>query len=257
MRLFLFIVSVGVIALLPCVEARAITLDEIVRRTLEAEKQNAKKLDGWRYRQDITVEKIDKGDTVKNTEKLTVWATCSTNITYQVSNDGVGSGTFVAGKMRQPTASEQKTVKTANIFKESFQLSDLAPRFLLERQPDESVRVGKEKFDSRCYVISFQPKPGVPTPASRKEKVINALQGKLWILQDSFTIAQMKSSLHHPVSLAWFMVTMKDLNLAFQSQRLPNQLLAPASINMSYTVRAGFSNIRQRQQIGMSQFSAP
>ncbi len=90
-------------------------------------------------------------------------------------------------------------------------LAKLAPRFVY------SIRGTAEVEGRDCWVVGYRPKAGA-SAGSREEKVINALQGQLWIDKETFAILRCDGKSVEPVKVA-LIATVDSLEFSYQSQR--------------------------------------
>jgi len=112
---------------------------------------------------------------------------------------------------------------------EPFSILKIMPRFNLKMLPDEEV-------DGRlCYKIHFSPKGDQPYEG-REEKVANELEGVLWIDKSDFSLVKNTGRLTKPVDVAWFFVTVREIDFTFSSTLLPNGELGPKIIQYRFLV---------------------
>ena len=96
-----------------------------------------------------------------------------------------------------------------------------------------------------CYRISFSPKEDQPF-RSREEKVANGLSGFLWIARTDYTLVRNVGKLTKPVSVAWFVATLREMEFSFDAAPLPNGELGPSRIEYRFRVQVPFSQIHER-----------
>jgi hypothetical protein len=128
-------------------------------------------------------------------------------------------------------------------------LAKLAPRFVY------SIRGTAEVEGRDCWVVGYRPKPGA-SASSREEKVINALQGQLWIDKETFAILRCDGKTAEPVKVA-LIATVDSLEFSYQSQKLSNGEVVPQFFDVAMTLKAPFFYARQRQVCTLSNFHAP
>jgi hypothetical protein len=128
-------------------------------------------------------------------------------------------------------------------------LAKLAPRFVY------CIRGTAEVEGRDCWVVGYRPKPGA-SASSREEKVINALQGQLWIDKETFAILRCDGKTVEPVKVA-LIATVDSLEFSYQSQKLSNGEVVPQFFDVAMTLKAPFFYARQRQVCTLSNFHAP
>ena len=112
---------------------------------------------------------------------------------------------------------------------EPFSILKIMPRFNLEILPDEEVE------GRLCHKIHFSPK-GEQSYEGREEKVANELEGILWIDKNDFSLIKNTGRLTKPVDVAWFFVTVREIDFTFLSTLLPNGELGPKRIQYRFLV---------------------
>ena len=112
---------------------------------------------------------------------------------------------------------------------EPFSILKIMPRFNLEILPDEEVE------GRLCHKIHFSPKGEQPYEG-REEKVANELEGILWIDKNDFSLIKNTGRLTKPVDVAWFFVTVREIDFTFLSTLLPNGELGPKRIQYRFLV---------------------
>ena len=141
----------------------------------------------------------------------------------------------------------EKQAKESESFKGNFSMRKLAPRF-------DKQLLGKEVINGQeAYVVGFRPRDGQPYQ-EKVEKILNNLQGKIWISTADYSILKTDATLAHDVDLAWFFATMHKLDFYYESQPI-QEGRGPAKFNLSYRVTALFKEIRQKQFITMRDFT--
>jgi hypothetical protein len=106
-----------------------------------------------------------------------------------------------------------------------------------------------------CWVVGYRPKAGT-FANSRDEKVINALQGQLWIDKETFSILRCEGKTVEPVRVA-LIATLDPVEFSYQGKRLANGEVVPRFFDVSMTLKAPFFSARQRQFCTLSNFHMP
>ena len=70
----------------------------------------------------------------------------------------------------------------------------------------------------------------------REEKVANELEGILWIDKNDFSLIKNTGRLTKPVDVAWFFVTVREIDFTFLSTLLLNGELGPKRIQYRFLV---------------------
>jgi hypothetical protein len=131
--------------------------------------------------------------------------------------------------------------------KQNFTLSALVNRFAI-------TLVGEDQIDGEpVYVIAFTPKPDQPV-RDETEKVVNQLQGQMWISQRTFNVLQTEATLVHPVSVAWFLAQIPTLDFHYAMPTDPGDGFAPCQVKITLEVKAFFVGYHVRQTIDMANF---
>jgi hypothetical protein len=217
-------------------------VEAIVSKAVAADEQEDERLKHYQYQQTIITQKLDDDNKIKEVTQL--------ELTIQPGEDhGFTIVTGQRGGVMIPTTEinkMEKQAKESEAFKANFSLRKLAPRF-------DKELVGKEICNGQeAYVVAFRPKEGQPYQ-ERVEKILNNLQGKIWISTDDYSILKTDATLAHDVDLAWFFATMKKLDFYYESQPI-TEGRGPAKFNLSYEVAVVLSTIREKQFITMRNF---
>lgn len=104
-----------------------------------------------------------------------------------------------------------------------------------------------------CWKVRYTPKPGMPF-RNREEKVLNHVSGTLWIKQDDASLMRNRGQLMRPVSVAWFLATLGDLEFSYDSCLLPNGDYGPARVSYQFKVNVLFTEMRERHVRVMSKY---
>lgn len=114
--------------------------------------------------------------------------------------------------------------------------------------------LGEERVQGEpCWKVAFTPKPGMPFK-NREEKVLNHTSGTLWIHQEDFSLMRSEGRLMKPVSVAWFLATLGEMEFRYDSRKLPNGDYGPASVIYQFKVNVLFAEIRERHERKMTNY---
>jgi hypothetical protein len=130
--------------------------------------------------------------------------------------------------------------------KQTFTLRDLVDRFTI-------VLAGEDQIAGQpTYVLAFTPKPNQPYH-DETEKVVNQLQGHMWISARTYNVLRTEASLVHPVSIAWFLARIPTLDFHYSTQDT-DAGFAASQVQITLQVDAFFVGFHERQTIDMTNF---
>jgi hypothetical protein len=216
--------------------------EALVARMIARDEQQTEALKQYHYRQTLVIDKLDGRDRVKESQTLEM----------QV-RPGEGGFTLVTTEKGaallpdQISDQEYKAAKEGEKLKANFTLRKLAPRFQVEILR-EDVFLGVP-----VTVLRFSPKTDAQDYTDRIEKILNQLQGTMWVHQVDATILKTEASLAKPVDLAWFLATMETMAFHYTAQPLAGSF-GPASFEVGYRVSIFLGELRQRQRMTMRDF---
>lgn len=228
-------------------EGRAqMKVDEVVAKVLKRDEELSKRQGELAFDLVLTHQKLDRANTVLGTREAKVNILPGGETAYQ---QVVGSaGTDDSGKPLE--AKDQKNVKDARNAMKQMNLRRLAPRFDIVLEGS-----GREQGVD-CWVLKFTPKEGQPYH-SREEKVINELSGKFWVAKSDYSIVRSTGKLMQPVSIAWFMATMQELEFDYYTLPLPDGNRMPARFEMMFDLSVPMSYVRRKQISVMDDYKKP
>jgi hypothetical protein len=115
---------------------------------------------------------------------------------------------------------------------------------------------GEEMADGiLCYKIAFTPKPDMPY-RNREEKVLNAVSGHIWASVKDCSLIRDEGALMHPVAVAWFFASLREMEFCFDTAPLPNGEYGPRREQYRYLVYIPFLTIHERDTRQMSNYRA-
>ena len=130
--------------------------------------------------------------------------------------------------------------------KRTFALRALVNRFTITLEGEDQI-AGQE-----TYVLAFTPKPNQPYH-DETEKVVNQLQGHMWISARTYNVLQTKAILAHPVSIAWFLARIPTLDFDYSTSDIAVGFAA-SRVQITLQVNALFVGFHERQTIDMTNF---
>jgi hypothetical protein len=214
----------------------------LVDKALERDQELRQRRLAYEFELTARTEKMDRTGRILKDETVTAVVRPQADIRYEVE--------LKPGEMTQDGATSEKNRKQLRDSEKVMAVMDLkklAPRFILKREKDETVR------GIRCQVVSFKPRPGQPYD-SREEKIINALEGRFWLHPDDASIVQSEARLPAPVSVAWIFASMRELSFRYESMELPNGDTGPARFTLLFDLQTGPVYKRFRQTSVMKDY---
>jgi hypothetical protein len=219
------------------------TVDELVQRVIVQEKVDRQHQAGLEYSFALTTEHYDANGRRTSAQTVRAIAEAKANIEYTADLKSEASGATKNYEEASPGLKYNQSLRA------QLDLAKLAPRFVY------CIRGTAEVEGRDCWVVGYRPKPGA-SASSREEKVINALQGQLWIDKETFAILRCDGKTVEPVKVA-LIATVDSLEFSYQSQKLSNGEVVPQFFDVAMTLKAPFFYARQRQVCTLSNFHAP
>lgn len=145
-----------------------------------------------------------------------------------------------------PGATPQDEVKE-QAKEEPFNILNVIDHFSYDMEGEETI------LGVPCYKIHFAPKGDQPYH-SREEKVVNAVAGYIWAAKSDYTLMKNTGSLTHPVSVAWFFASLRELEFRYDAQLLPNGDYGPKQIVYRFKVSIPFGSIHERHEQIMTDY---
>jgi len=215
----------------------------LVQRVIAQEKADRQHQAGLEYSYTLTTERYDANDRKTSTQTVGAIAKAKANVEYTADLKTDASGAAKTGE------GASQRLKGDQSLRAQLDLTTLAPRFVYTVQ-------GVTQVERRnCWVVRYRPKSAT-SANSREEKVINALQGQLWIDKETLSILRCNGKIVEPVKVA-LIATVDPLEFSYQGQRLSNGEVVPQFFDISVTVKAPFFYTRQRQFCILSNFHTP
>jgi hypothetical protein len=248
-RLFLICVSLIVAASLcrsqgaPSASAPPIPpLQKIVEQTLARNDAQHQRLQSMEYDQTASIDQLDDQDRSTHRDVLQMIIRPGANPSMQV--------TSTTGGGHPPSAPEQAAAQAkardVEDNKRTFSLRALVDRF------DLSLAGEDRSTGDLAYIIAFTPKP-VQAYRDETEKVVDQLQGRMWISSRTYDVLRTNAALAHPVSVAWFLATIPQLEFHYRAQDIPSGF-GPCSVEITLRIQSLFLRLHEKQSVEMKNF---
>jgi hypothetical protein len=216
-------------------------LATIIRQVIARDDANQKVLQSMEYHQTLKTERLDDNGQVMKEQELGMLVRPGATPEIQVlsaKGDDLPSDPDQAALKVQGKAAQTKKI--------NFSLKDMANRFNISL-------AGMDTFEGQSvYVVAFAPKPDQPY-RDQTEKVLNQLQGKMWVSTKDYAVLKTEANLAEPVEIAWIFASITDLQFHYELNNTSGGM-GPAWIQTSVKVDAPFFSIRQRMTVNMTQF---
>jgi|GEM_PF-4933884 len=216
-----------------------LSTDEIVARALGQDQRMREYRSTLAYSISVEEKKLDRSNKEYSSKTGTATILPGGQISYAIQID--------LSDAPPQTTDAQKKVRDSQKYMAVMDFRKLAPKFIL-------TMLGHEKVDGRdCYVLSFSPKENQKA-STVEERVVNELAGKFWIDSKSFSVVKAEGKLTKPVSVAWFLATMKELEFSFSTVKLPDGDLGPGEFTLLYDIQTLLRYSRRKQISKMSDY---
>jgi hypothetical protein len=217
------------------------SLQKIIERTLLHDDERQKALQTMQYDQTADLDELNAKGEVTRHETLQM-------IIYPGGNPSMKivsvKGDHIPADPDQAEAQAKGRDVEGN--KDTFTLRALVNRF------DLALAEETELAGHHAYVIAFTPKPNQPYH-DETEKIVNQLHGRMWISSDSYDVLQTEASLAAPVSIAWFLASIPQLDFHYSRLDLSKEF-TPCQVQITLQVQAMIVGFHQRQSIAMTNF---
>ena len=239
-RYFRFFLLAGLVPFAVHAEPAPV-LQTIVDRTLAHSDAQQQALQSMQYDQTAAVDQLDDSDKTVQHEVLHMIVSPGANPSMQIVS--------VTGDNAPATpdqAAVQAKARDVEDNKQTFTLRALVNRFTLALAGEDQIA------GQPTYVLAFTPKPGQPYQ-DETEKVVNQLQGRIWISARTYTVLRIEARLSHPVSVAWFLARIPTLDFHYSTQD-SDAGFTPSQVGITLEVDALFVGFHERQTIDMMNF---
>lgn len=211
--------------------------DEIISRALGQDQRMREYRSTLAYSIQVEEKKLDRTDKEFGSKVGTATILPGGQISYTILID-------LSDAPPQSSDSEKK-VKESQKYMAIMDFRKLAPKFILSQ-------IGHETVDGRdCYVLTFTPK-GNQKAENMEERVINQLTGKFWVDSTSYSVVKAEGKLTKPVSVAWFLATMRELSFTYTTVKLPDGDLGPGDFTLLYDIQSLLRYNRRKEISKMS-----
>jgi hypothetical protein len=111
--------------------------------------------------------------------------------------------------------------------------------------------VGQEQTAGRsAYVLSFLPKNGIELPHKRRvDRILNRLEGKVWIDSNSYSLLKVDMHLTEPTTLLAGLGSVRALDFVMQTAEIAPDVFAPKTVQIAFEGRRLFSNMHVKQTV--------
>ncbi len=216
---------------------KANSLDpEILKSIAKKIEKNNELLDNYDFYQDQEVKELDDDGSVKKVKKQTFRTILLLDHRYYelIKVDGKGlndkdrkdeakrRGKFIKEIQKKGKATEEEEDEDEN-----FTLEDLMEKYDFSQLPAEGEAV---------YVISFKPKSGELKERNRTERILNHLEGRVWISAD-YNLMRADARLMEPVKYGFgILANVQDVDLKYQQTRFDG-IWVPEIFALEYKAR--------------------
>lgn len=116
--------------------------------------------------------------------------------------------------------------------------------------------VGKEDVNGRpAYVLTFLPKQGVKLPEEKRmDKVLNRLEGKVWLDAELYAITKLDMSLTEPTTLMGGLGNVRNLEWKMDFVAVEPGLFMPRTMSLKLDARRLLSSMRVKQHVEYSNY---
>jgi hypothetical protein len=231
----LFVFYLSLLSFLTPVFGQTEDINTLVQKVIQQDDLLRKKESTLSYDVILTSEKLDRNNQVLKTQVIK--ATVPPN----------GEVEYVPSSTEMSDQEQHKRIKESQKTMSSINLKKLAPRFVIELRGEEAVN------SIPCFILHFRPKKDQPYH-KLVEKVVNQLQGDIWVDKSNYSIVRMKAKLTQYVPIAWFFAVMRDLSFDYDTSTLPNNDRVPARFEIFYDLQTPIKNIRKRETSVMNNY---
>jgi len=217
------------------------SLQKIIETTLANDDAHQKALQSMQYDQTAEIDQLDDHDKITRHEVLKMIIRPGGNPSMQIVSF---TGDNIPSNPDQAEAQAEGRDVEGN--KQNFTLRALVNRFTI-------TLIGADQIAGQpTYELAFTPKPDQPYH-DETEKVVNQLQGHMWISQRTYNVLRTEASLAHPVSIAWFLARIPTLDFHYSTSDTEVGFAA-SRVEITLQVNALFVGFHERQSIDMTNF---
>ena len=215
---------------------KANSLDpELLKSIAKKIEKNNELLDNYDFYQDQEVKDLDDDGSVKKVKKQTFRTKLLLDHRYYelIKVDGKGlndsdkkdeakrRGKFITEIQKNGKADDEEADE------DDFTLADLMEKYDFSQLPPEGEAV---------YVISFKPKSGELKERNRTERILNHLEGRVWIAAD-YNLMRADARLMEPVKYGFgILANVQNVDLKYQQTRFDG-IWVPEIFALEYKAR--------------------
>jgi hypothetical protein len=236
MKITKFLPIFFVLMLLSAVPLKANNFDpEILKSIAKKIEKNNELLENYDFYQDQEVKELDDDGSVKKVKKQTYRTISLLDHRYyelikvdgKVLNDkdkkdeAKRRGKFIKEIQENGKAAEEEEDE------DDFTLEDLIEKYDFSQLPAEGEAV---------YVISFKPKAGDLKERNRTERILNHLEGKVWIAAD-YNVMRAEARLMEPVKYGFgLLANVQEVEVSYLQNKFDG-IWVPESFALEYKAR--------------------
>jgi hypothetical protein len=233
--------------------------EEVVRRVIAREEQVEKRLERsprYLFTQHSREERLDKDGTVTERTERVYRATLIEGRVYL----------RLAEKNGQPLSGDEakKEAEREKKFRERLRRPQTD-----KKGDDDEVRlneelvsryqfhvIGREVLSGReALVVTFLPRTNVKLPERRRmDKVLNRLEGKVWVDAETYSLVKVDMHLTEPATLAGGLGAVRSLDFLIELFAVDPETFVPRELRIAFEGRKLFRGMRVKQSATYSDY---
>jgi len=229
-------------------------MQELMRRVVQrAQEEKEARLDArYTYRQRRTIDKLDSdGKVTEHTVMLFDVIPADGQTLYRMIEKN--GRPLTADEQRKEAEKEAKSRASLRNARKSSDDEVTLNEELLNRY--NFTFAGEELVNGRrALVLKFSPKAGSLPEKRRIDRVLNRLQGAVWIDEATYSISKADVSLLEPVKFFIGLGAVRSLRFTVDMSAVDGQWLFPRATAVSYDARALLTNVRVNQRSEYSDY---
>ncbi|MBI2683660.1 MAG: hypothetical protein HYX26_10705 [Acidobacteriales bacterium] len=232
--------------------------EEVVKKVIAREEQADKREEakpGYLFAQRSIEEKLDKSGAV--TER----------------NDRLYQATLIDGHIYlKPVEKNGKPLTGEDAKKEEEREKKFRERIkkpLTQKKDDDDIRlneelvsryqfhvIGRERVNDReAFVLTFLPRTNVKLPEKRRmDKILNRLEGKVWVDTEAFALLKVDMHLTEPTSLAGGLGSVRSLDFLIELFAVDPDTFVPKEVRVAFEGRKLFTGMHVKQTATYSDY---
>ncbi len=232
----------GTICLLASQAIAGPALEEILREVVARDDESKQLLLRLEYLQEIRTDQLDGRGSPKRTDEIRMVVKPGEGLLL-VPNSS--AGTVSVQKLSSQQLREARAAQQVSDF---LSMRNLLPRYAIALEGEGAWN------GQRAYLLHFEPKPDALC-RSRADRVINALQGRLWVGKKDCSILHVEANLTHPVPIAWIFASVDQLDIWYEAaMAAPDLGVLPAKGSVEYRVGTWFGSNHVKEQVAMRNY---